>query len=257
MNIDLIIPARNEELNIPALLDAIPRELLRHIIVVDNGSTDGTAQLAHRGGAVVVREEQRGYGAACLAGLRWLEAKATEAESRLVSSTEDAALPDIVAFLDADLADDPTMLPKVVQAIVDGEADLVIASRPRRAEPGALTMTQRVGNAVSCRMIRLLTGVRYTDLGPMRAVRWSSLERMAMADRTWGWTVEMQYKAASLGLRTREIETPYRRRHAGKSKISGSIVGSAKAGWKIITTILHLWLRDRRRHHHHPAADAA
>src|SRR5690606_24190908 len=165
------------------------------------------------------------------------------------------ALPDLVAFLDADLADDPAMLPKVCQPIIEGSADLVIASRPRHAEPGSLTITQRFGNALSCRMIRVLTGVRYTDLGPMRAVRWTSLERMAMADRTWGWTVEMQYKAASLKLRTHEIDTPYRKRHAGRSKISGSLVGSAKAGWKIMTTILHLWLRDRKRHSHQPRSE--
>jgi glycosyltransferase involved in cell wall biosynthesis len=252
MKIDLIIPARNEEQNIPALLAAIPREQFRHIIIVDNGSTDSTAQLAHEGGAVVVREDQRGYGAACLAGLRWIDEQANAQTRRSLKQADDDGLPDIVAFLDADLADDPALLPQVCQPIIDAQADMVIASRPRHAEPGSLTMTQRVGNAVSCRMIRMLTGVRYTDLGPMRAVRWSSLERMAMADRTWGWTVEMQYKAASLKLRTREIDTPYRRRHAGRSKISGSLVGSAKAGWKIMTTILHLWIRDRKRHSHQP-----
>lgn len=231
--VDLIIPARNEELNISALLTALPPQTLRYVVVADNGSTDQTAKLARDHGAVVVYEPQRGYGAACLAGLRW------------IAALDDP--PDVVAFIDADLADNPAQLPNLCAPITNGAADLVIGSRRRLAQPGALTSTQRFGNALACRLIRLVTGQRYSDLGPMRAIRWSSLQTLAMTDRTWGWTVEMQFKAATHGLRVVEIDVPYRRRNAGQSKISGSWVGSARAGWKIITTIAKLWWRGSDR----------
>lgn len=233
VTVDLIIPARNEEANIGALLAALPREILRHVIVADNGSTDQTAKLARDNGAVVVHEPQRGYGAACLAGLEWIAAQKKP--------------PDAVAFLDADLADDPAQLPALIAPIATGEADLVIGSRRRLAQPGALTSTQRFGNALACWLIRLITGHRYSDLGPMRVIRWSSLRILAMSDRTWGWTVEMQFKAATRGLRAVEIDVPYRCRNAGQSKISGSWVGSIRAGWKIIATIATLWWRQGRR----------
>ncbi len=225
--VDLIIPAVNEQDNIPALLAALPSGLLRHIIVVDNGSTDRTAELARLGGATVVHEPRRGYGSACLAGLDWIAGG--------------GSAPDIVAFIDADLADDPAILPRLCQPIAQAHSDLVIASRRRLAMPGALTGPQRVGNDVACGMIRLLTGQRYTDMGPMRAVRWSSLQSLHMSDRTWGWTVEMQYKAAARGMRVLEMDVPYRVRRAGVSKISGSLVGSVRAGSKIIMTIAKLW----------------
>lgn len=234
--IDLIIPARNEEANVEALLAELPRHALRHVVVVDNGSTDRTAELARQGGAVVVREARRGYGAACLAGLAWL----ARPEGR-GDGAADGGPPDVVAFVDADLSDDPRLLPRLWAPLVEEDVDLVIASRPRLAEPGALTWPQRTGNAVACLLIRLATGVSYSDLGPMRAVRWSSLQRMAMRDTTWGWTVEMQFKAASLGMKVRELDVPYRRRRAGVSKISGSVIGSLRAGWKITTTIGRLW----------------
>lgn len=173
-----------------------------------------------------MHEPQRGYGAACLAALRWI--------------AEQSPPPDAVAFLDADLSDDPALLPTILQPIADGEADLVIAARRRLAEPGALTWPQRFGSWLSTSLIRLCTGARFTDLGPMRAVRWANLEQMHMADRTWGWTVEMQFKAGRLGLRNREINVPYHRRRHGKSKISGSVIGSIKAGCKILWTIAKL-----------------
>jgi len=227
--VDLIIPARNEEMNIGKLLAALPKTTLRHVIVADNGSADQTAQLARAHGAVVVHEPQRGYGATCLAGLEW------------IAALDDP--PDAVAFIDADLADDPALLPTLCASITNNTADLVIGSRPRLAQPGSLTSSQRFGNALACRMIRLFTGKRYSDLGPMRVIRWSSLQTLAMADRTWGWTVEMQFKAATQGLRIVEVDVPYRRRNAGQSKISGSWVGSVRAGWKIITTLARLWWR--------------
>lgn len=224
--VDLLIPARDEQGNIPALFDALPLTSFRQVVVVDNASTDQTASMAAERGAVVVTEAQPGYGAACLAGLAWL-------------ATQDPP-PDIVCFFDADLADDPDALERLWAPIAQGRADLVIASRPRLAEPGALTPPQRFGNALACGLIWLCTGKKYTDLGPMRAIGWDSLQSLDMRDRTWGWTVEMQYKAAARGLRTLEIDTAYRPRHAGKSKISGSIVTSIKAGWKILSTIAQL-----------------
>ena len=231
--VDLIIPARDEADNMPALFDALPRQLLRHVVVVDNGSRDATAELARAGGAVVVHEPQRGYGTACLAGLAWV--------GRLADP------PAAVAFLDADLADDPAKLAPLLEPIVQGSADLVIGTRARLAEPGALDPHQRFGNWLACRLIHAATGRRYRDLGPMRAIGWTALQRLQMRDRTWGWTVEMQYKAAAQGLRFVEIDVPYRRRRAGRSKISGSLVGSVRAGWKIIATIGKLWWADRRR----------
>ncbi len=229
--VDLVIPARNEASNIPALLAALPRESLRHVVIADNGSTDDTAALARAGGAVVVSEPQPGYGAACLAALAWIAQQPTP--------------PGVVAFLDADLADDPAQLPAVCAPLLADEADLVIGCRPRFAQPGALTPVQRFGNALSCTLIRWLTGVRFHDLGPLRAMRYARLVELAMADRTWGWTVEMQYKAAAGRLRCVELDVPYRRRRAGKSKISGNLLGSWRAGWKILATLAHLRLTYR------------
>jgi len=226
--IDLVIPARNEETNIGVLLDAVPRGVFRQVVVADNGSTDRTAELAREHGAVVVHETQPGYGAACLAGLKWI-------------GEQDAA-PLAVAFLDADLSDDPAELPGLCRPILADEADLVIGSRARHAEPGALDPHQRFGNWLACVLIRWTAGKRYSDLGPMRVIRWQALEDLRMQDRTWGWTVEMQFKAARQNLRVVEIDVPYRQRHSGTSKISGSIVGSFKAGTKILSTIFRLWL---------------
>ncbi len=224
--VDLVIPARDEQANIGPLFDALDRGFFRHVVVADNGSTDATAGCVRQRGAVVVGEPRPGYGGACLAALAWVA---------------DQLAPDMVAFLDADLSDDPAELPRLCQPIIDGEADLVIGSRLRLAEGGALNATQRFGNWLACAMIRVLTGRRYTDLGPMRVVRYESLQRLQMADRTWGWTVEMQYKAAVVGLRTLELDVPYRRRRSERSKISGSIIGSVRAGYVIIVTILRLW----------------
>ena len=229
--VDLVIPAFNEEANMPALLEALPWSALRHVVVADNASTDRTAELAAAGGAQVVHESQRGYGAACLAALAWIAQRAEP--------------PTAVAFLDADLSDDPAALPRLAEPVLHDRADLVLADRTQYADRGALEPHQRFGTALACRLLRATTGQRYQDLGPMRVVRYTSLTAMQMTDRTWGWTVEMQFKAAKLGLRIEEMAVPYRCRHAGKSKISGSIVGSAKAGWKIFTTIA--WLQRRWR----------
>lgn len=231
---DLIIPAFNEAANIEPLFDALQpvREAhLRHVVLADNGSTDDTAALAARRGATVVREPRRGYGAACLRAIGWL--------ARLDEP------PQIVAFLDADLSDDAAALAAVIEPVEAGRADLVIGSRVARAEPGALSLVQRFGNGLACRLMWLTTGRRYHDLGPMRAVRWTALESLAMADRTWGWTVEMQAKAALAGVPALEVDVPYRRRRHGRSKISGTVRGVLAAGTKIIITIFTVRLRYR------------
>jgi len=222
MIVDALIPALNEEENIGMVLMGLPCDGLRRIVVADNGSTDATALVARLNGAEVVQEPQRGYGAACLKGLEYLAADP----------------PDVVVFLDGDGADDPGDLAALLRPILEEGADLVIGSRASgRAEPGALTFVQRFGNALSCRLIRAFFGVHFTDLGPFRAVRWDALRRLEMNDRNYGWTVEMQAKAAKRGLVCAEVPVRYRCRHAGQSKVSGTIRGSVRAGVKILLTI--------------------
>lgn len=232
MVVDLVIPALDEAGNIDPLFDAIeriPGAPFRHVILADNGSSDRTRERAAVRGAVIRREPRRGYGAACLNALDWIRTQ--------------GAHPDAVAFLDADLSDDPEALPAVLEPIESGRAELAIGSRVRRAEPGALNLVQRFGNGLACTLMAILGGRRYSDLGPLRAVRWATLERLDMRDRTWGWTVEMQMKAALLGVPTDEVDVPYRRRRVGRSKISGTISGVARAGTRIIATILVVWWR--------------
>jgi len=224
--IDLVIPARDEAATLPALLAALPRPMLRHVVVADNGSSDETAVVAEQAGAQVIPAPHRGYGAACLAGLDWLG--------------QQVEPPTAVAFIDADLSDDPAELPAIIEPIERGQADLVIGSRQTRAEVGALEPHQRFGTALACWLIRKSTGMKFTDLGPMRVIRWRALQQLVMADRTWGWTVEMQFKAGRLGLRTQEVAVSYRRRSAGRSKISGSLLGSLRAGAKILITVSKL-----------------
>lgn len=223
MVVDALIPALNEEDSLPAVLaELAERPELRRVVVADNGSTDATWSVIAGGGAEPVWAGLRGYGNACLAGLRHLAADP----------------PEVVVFLDADGADDLRDLPSVLGPIARGEADLVIGSRARgEAEAGALTPVQRFGNSLSCALIWHLFGVPFTDLGPFRAIRWAALERLEMADRNFGWTVEMQAKAARRDLRCAEVPVRYRVRQAGQSKVSGTVAGSVKAGVKILWTI--------------------
>ncbi len=223
--IDVIIPAFNEEASIGRVLADLPVALLRHIIVADNGSTDRTAEMAAAAGAVVVTAPRRGYGSACRAGIEHL-ARLDEA-------------PHIVVFVDADYSDHPDELPQLV-APLRGEADLVVGSRALgRRERGALMPQARFGNWLSTRLIRALYGVRMTDLGPFRAILWDRLLELEMTDPDFGWTVEMQVKAARAGLVYREVPVSYRKR-IGTSKISGTVSGSVRAGWKILYTIFRL-----------------
>jgi glycosyltransferase involved in cell wall biosynthesis len=226
MKVAVIIPAFNEGAAVPLVIAALPAEKVERVIVVDNGSTDGTAEAARRAGALVVREERRGYGAACLKGIASLPAET-----------------EIVVFLDADYSDHPEELPRLIEPIEAGDFDLVIGSRMLgRREPGALLPQAYLGNKLAVFLIRCLWGVRYSDLGPFRAIRREALERLGMEDRSFGWTVEMQVRAAMEGLRVTERPVSYRRR-IGKSKITGTITGTLRAGAKIISTIFKLRLR--------------
>ena len=222
MIVDAVIPALDEAKSIGGVLDGIAGRGLRRVVVADNGSTDGTADVARAHGAEVVTERARGYGSACLAALAYI--------------SQDP--PDAVLFLDGDGADDPADLAALLAPIEAGEADLVIGSRVLgEAEPGALTPVQVFGNVLSSTLVRLIFGVKFTDLGPYRVITWAGLSRLEMADRDFGWTVEMQAKAAKRSLRCAEVPVAYRRRQAGKSKVSGNLVGSVKAGVKILYTI--------------------
>ena len=220
MAVAVIIPALNEEQAIGQVIAEIPRADVADIVVVDNGSTDDTAGAARAAGARVVGEPRRGYGSACLRGIAELRA------------------PDVVVFLDGDHSDYPEELPSLVQPILEDRADLVIGSRTLgRREAGSLTPQQVLGNRFACFLLRLIYRRRFTDLGPFRAIRHSSLLSLGMSDPDFGWTIEMQIKAVKRGLRVMETPVRYRPR-IGKSKISGTVGGTILAGYKIITTIL-------------------
>lgn len=230
----VIIPARNEAASLPRVLGDLPD--VGRVVVVDNGSTDETALLARRHGAVVVHEERRGYGSACLAGMRKVEEW----------SKAGTFSPLVVVFLDADYSDHPDLLPLLVQPIVDGTADFVLGSRLLgEREPGAMPPQSVYGNHLACWLMRRLWRVNYTDLGPFRAIGYEALQQLNMTDRNFGWTVEMQIKGAVANLRINEIPVPYRRR-IGTSKISGTVSGTLKASVKILYTIAKYGWRTRR-----------
>lgn len=227
-----VIPARDEEASLPGVLEALAAQPVGRVVVVDNGSRDATARVAEKGGATVVSEPARGYGSACLAGLRHLSAG--------------PAPPEVVVFLDADHSDDPTALPRLVGPILRGDADLVLGVR--RA-PGAgsapVPLHARLGNGLVLGLARLLFGHRFRDLPPFRAISFARLRELEMDDRTWGWTLQMQLRALRHGLRIREVEVLHRPRRAGRSKISGSLAGSLRAGARMLYTLARERLRGR------------
>jgi glycosyltransferase involved in cell wall biosynthesis len=218
--ISVIIPALNEEESIGQVLNEIPGEIVEEVIVVDNGSTDNTVTVAGSLGANVILESLKGYGAACLRGV-----------SRLKQDT------DIVVFLDADYSDYPQDLYTVVKPIIDDNAEMVIGSRTSGIrEKGALLPQAIFGNKLATFLIRIFWGFKYTDLGPFRAIKHRDLLALNMVDKNFGWTVEMQIKALKNGLRIVEVPVRYRKR-IGKSKITGTLSGTVRAGIKIIYTI--------------------
>lgn len=226
--IDVIIPAYNEAESIALVIGELPRGLLREIVVCDNNSTDATAERARKAGATVVHESRPGYGSACLRGMAHLAARPV------------AEQPDIVVFLDGDHSDYPEQLPELVAPILNQDADLVIGSRASgELESGAMQPQQIFGNWLATTLIRLLYGYEFTDLGPFRAIRWPVLRDLGMRDPDFGWTVEMQVRAAKSGLNCTEVPVRYRRR-IGTSKISGTVRGTILAGHKILWTIFKL-----------------
>ena len=217
--ISIIIPAYNEESSIGLVLDALPQEKFHEIIVVDNGSTDATALVAQEHGARVVKEPRKGYGSACLKGIDVLDA------------------PDIVVFIDGDFSDFPEEIVFLIRPIETGEKDFVLGSRmilPK--SQSALLPQARYGNRLAVFLIKLFFKHEFTDLGPFRAIRYSSLMSIGMKDMDFGWTVEMQIKAVRNRLRIREVPVNYRKR-IGISKITGTVLGTFRAGVKIIYTI--------------------
>lgn len=228
MRVSVIIPTRNEARAIGRVLADLPADLITEVLVVDNHSSDGTPEIAARMGARVVREPRRGYGRACLTGLAHTSA------------------PDVVVFLDGDYSDRPVELPRLLGPISDGRADITLGSRltgPRM--PGALPWHAALGNRLAAGLISLLFGQRITDLGPFRAARADVLRVLALEETTYGWAVEMILKGAVRGFRIVEVPVSYHSR-IGKSKISGTISGTAGAAWFIFSRILRYYFRRRR-----------
>jgi glycosyltransferase involved in cell wall biosynthesis len=223
--VSVIIPALNEEEPIADVVRGVAAtSISREIIVVDNGSTDRTADRAREAGAKVVTEPRRGYGRACRAGVRAL-------------STEC----DIVVFLDGDGSDCPEFMSQIVEPIARGTHDFVIGSRTRgQREPGSMNFSQIVSGRGAGLLLRLLYGVRYTDMSPFRAIRRDALERLDMREQTYGWNLEMQMRAARAGLRILEVPVNHRCRTGGQSKVSGTLRGTFVAGTRIMATLVRV-----------------
>ena len=214
MTLGVIIPAFNEALSIKKVLQDLPKDIIEEIVVVNNGSTDDTARIAQQNGAVVLTENRRGYGWACLKGMEYLEKKDIE----------------IVVFLDGDYSDDPKEIIQLIEPIKKNEYEFVVGSRVLgKCQKGSLKAHQIFGNKLATFLIRFFLGGVFTDLGPFRAIKQESLSKLSMKDKTYGWTVEMQIKAVKQNLKYIEVPVSYKPR-IGKSKVSGTIKGSVKAG---------------------------
>lgn len=220
----VLIPAFNEEKAISKVIMEIPKELVHEIIVVNNNSTDNTGEVARDAGATVLDQPAKGYGHACMKGIRY------------VSEHYDENC--IIAFLDGDFSDYPSQLTRIVRPIVEEDYDLVVGSRlAGKREKGSMTFPQVFGNRLATFLLNLFFGVKFTDLGPMRAIRVGKLEKLEMKEMMYGWTVEMQLKAAKLKYKIKEAPVDYRKR-IGYSKVSGTVKGTALAGYRIIFVIL-------------------
>jgi len=219
--ITVIIPAFNEEKSIGKVIDAIPKDLVKHVIVVSNTSTDNTIEVAKSAGAIVLEESRKGYGWACLLGIE----KSKELNT------------DIIVFLDGDFSDYPEEIPNVLAPILENDIDMVIGSRVLgKREKGSLTPQQIFGNWLATKLIRLFYRAKFTDLGPFRAIKAKELDKLGMADKTYGWTIEMQIKAVKKGLKFTEVPVNYKKR-IGISKVSGTVKGTILAGIKIISAV--------------------
>lgn len=218
----VIIPAFNESQSIGKVIDDIP-DLVSEIIVVDNASTDNTGAIAKEKGAIVLRENRKGYGNSCLKGINYIKEKALKK--------------DVIVFLDGDYSDFPGEIEMLISPIISSDIDLVIGSRVLgQRQKGSMLFQQIAGNWLATTLIKLFYNAHFTDLGPFRAITWNALELIDMKDKTFGWTVEMQVKAAKLNLKFKEIPVSYRKR-IGVSKVSGTIKGTILAGYKILLTI--------------------
>ncbi|PWL30415.1 MAG: UDP-glucose--dolichyl-phosphate glucosyltransferase [Fluviicola sp. XM-24bin1] len=219
--ISVIIPAFNEEQSIGKVVTDIPRDLVQNVIVVNNNSTDNTVQVASDAGAIVLDEPRKGYGWACLKGIE----KSKELNTQ------------ITVFLDGDYSDYPEEIIDVVRPILEEDHDMVIGSRVLgKREKGSLTPQQVFGNWLATRLMRIFYRARFSDLGPFRAIKADSLEKLKMSDKTYGWTIEMQIKAAKHKMKFCEVPVKYRKR-IGVSKVSGTVKGTVLAGIKIIGAI--------------------
>lgn len=229
--VSVVIPCLNEAAPIAAVVRDVAAQGVDEIIVVDNGSTDGTADEAARAGARVVQEPIAGYGRACAAGMRAL-----------------APQSEVVCFLDGDGSDVPSFLPDVVGPVAAGQADFVLGSRRRgRRERGSLTPQQVLGARLAGVLLRWSYGVRFTDMSPFRALPVELLRALGMQERTYGWNLEMQMRVAAAGLRILEVPVDHRRRRGGSSKVSGNLTAACKASWTIMTTFVRLALALRKQ----------
>jgi glycosyltransferase involved in cell wall biosynthesis len=220
----LVIPVINEGETIAAVLRDVPRGVVDVVIVVDGGSADMTAARARQAGALVIVEPRSGYGAACLAGIRAVPADCQ-----------------IVAFIDGDGSDDPQDISRLVSPIQSGAHDFVIGSRVRgRREPGSMAIHQLFAGHLAGLALQALYGVRFTDMGPLRAIRRDALERLSMQERTYGWNLEMQMRAARAGLSILELPVNHRRRAGGTSKVAGNLLGTVKASWQLTVTMVRI-----------------